>query len=584
MCGIIAIAGNKSLKDSQINGMLSALSLRGPDDIGFERFPGGVIGQTRLSIVDLVSGHQPMRDNTNPYSIVFNGEIYGYRDLRVALEKRGHKFRTTSDTEVILKSYAEYGRDCVKHLDGMFAFAIWDDTKKELFTARDRFGKKPFYYAYIDGEFFGASEMKAIFSTNLIKGKIDGSAICDYLRLGYIPPHKTIYKNIHTLLPAHAGIVREGKIETWRYWNLKKKTLKISREEAKSEIKRLLDEAAGKRMVADVEVGSFLSGGVDSTLATYYAKKHSQRPIKTFAVGYGDHINELPFALEASKKIGTEHYTLNSDIQNIADIKKVIAYFDEPHGDSSNLSQYLVSKLAASKVKVALSGDGADEFFMGYGWYQKYWHTPRSNLKRVFGNPFHSYKKATEIFSGSERRHLMKVNACEEDAYEKEILSGVKDPFDKINRCDFGIYLPGQLLTKIDRAGMMNSLEVRSPFLDTALIEFVYSLPLEYKISKTENKILLKEILSEIMPKEFVERRKQGFGAPVKEWLASRSVKSELDKILSDANHPLYTHLKKDAVERIVEKSRRGDKQTVYKVWTILCLALWLDLHKKYHE
>ncbi len=281
MCGIIAIQGKKtpSLKDETIAKMLSCLSRRGPDDQGFNRHGETVIGQTRLSIVDLVRGHQPMPDNTLPISIVFNGEIYGYQELRNDLEKKGHRFTTNSDTETILKAYAEYGKECVKYIDGMFAFAIYDERTKELFIARDRFGKKPFYFAYVDGTFIAASEMKSIFATGLIKGKIDPGALNDYLRLMYIPPYKTIYSNVQTILPAHAGVVKDGKVSTWRYWDLEKKELDVTYEEAKESIKKLFDEAVRKRMIADVEVGALLSGGVDSTWVTLYAQKHSTHPI-----------------------------------------------------------------------------------------------------------------------------------------------------------------------------------------------------------------------------------------------------------------------------------------------------------------
>src|SRR3989344_2886254 len=326
MCGIIAIIGYKikEKKNIKIDDMLSSLYRRGPDERGIIHFEHSILAQTRLSILDVAGGHQPMRDNNNPYTIVFNGEIYGYTKLRYELEKLGHTFSTNSDTEVILKTYAEYGQKCVDHLDGMFAFAIWDEKKKELFIARDRLGKKPFYYTWKDDIFWGASEIKVFFKSGLIKGKISTQSLDDYLRLGYVPPWKTIYSNIQTLPPAHAGILKNGNLNTWRYWKLKKRPVNISYDDAKTEIKRLFNEAVLKRMVADVEIGSLLSGGVDSTLVTAYAQKYSRRPIKTFALGYGTYKNELPFALEASRKIGTEHHTYVTSENNIEELKNVI--------------------------------------------------------------------------------------------------------------------------------------------------------------------------------------------------------------------------------------------------------------------
>ncbi|MEN9524275.1 MAG: hypothetical protein RL536_344 [Candidatus Parcubacteria bacterium] len=586
MCGIIVITGSRTseVSDANMSMMLDSICSRGPDEKDFLRLGNTVLGQTRLAIVDIIDGHQPMRDNKHPYTIVFNGEIYGYKELRDKLEKLGHSFGTKSDTEVILKAYAEYGERCVEHLDGMFAFAIWDENKQQLFIARDRFGKKPFYYSSGGGVFFGASEIKALFEGKLTKGRIDDQSLDDYLRLGYIPPWKTIYSNVHTLPPAHAGIVKDQKLKTWRYWRLEKRRpgSQISYDEAKTEIKRLLVDAVRKRMVADVEIGSLLSGGVDSTLITAYAQKCSPRPIKTFALGYGASKNELPFALEASRKIGTEHHTCVVDVNNLEELRKVIGYFDEPHADSSDFPQQLISKHAASKVKVALSGDGADELFMGYGWYQKYWHTPI--YKRIFETPFSAYKKMTEIFREKERDELYLKKIQVDRKIESAMVEMSSDPFDKINKCDLGIYLPGQLLVKVDRASMMHSLEVRCPFLDTALAEFVYNLPNEFKMDKNNSKIILKDILCEIMPKEFVRRRKQGFGAPLQNWFREEGVKKELSRITKDGHHPVYSYLKKEAVCAIFLDTDSQNKTSIQKAWVLLCLCIWFELHQKYHE
>lgn len=579
MCGIIAIKGNYI---KEVNPMLSSLSSRGPDEKDFVKIEDVILGQTRLSIIDIEGGHQPMRDNKHPYTIVFNGEIYGYKDLRKKLKTIGHTFRTNSDTEVVLKSYIEYGNNCVNYLDGMFAFAIWNKKTEELFVARDRFGKKPLYYTQIEDTFVVASEIKAIFATNLIKGRIDPSAIDDYLRLMYIPPYKTIYSNIHTLSPAHAGVLKEGKFNTWKYWELKKKISQISYENAKKEIKRLLDEAVKKRMIADVEIGSFLSGGIDSTLITQYAQKYSSKPIKTFSVGYGKYKNELPYAQQASEKIGTDHYSLNVSTNDINELSRVIEYFDEPHGDPSNFPQQLISRMASSKVKVVLSGDGADELLMGYGWYQKYWHIPI--YKRIFSNPFSTYQKITQIFSKKEREQLLKSKTAPNNQFEENITKKYINPFDKINIFDLSVYLPGQLLTKVDRTSMMHSLEVRSPFLDTTLAEFIYNLPLKYKLSKNNNKIILKEILEETMPKDFVQRRKEGFGAPIYDWLKEKTFKDKLDKIIENRTHPMYKYLSRKKIKDVLKSPEMHNKISIQKVWTILCLALWFETHKKYHE
>lgn len=584
MCGIITITGNniEKIEDWHVEAMLSTLSKRGPDDRGFIKNDRLILGQTRLSIVDLSGGRQPMKDNKNPYTIVFNGEIYGYKDLKKRLELLGHIFSTQSDTEVILKAYAEYGDKCVEYIDGMFVFAIWDENKKELFIARDRFGKKPFYYTFIDKTFFGASEIKALFASGKIKGRVDPKALDDFLRLSYIPPNKSIYSNIHVIPPAHFAIIKDGNIRVQRYWELKKKEISISYDEAKEKIKELFDLAIKKRMVADVEIGSLLSGGIDSTLVTSYAQKYASKPIKTFTVRYNKGVDELPFALEASKRIGTDHHSITVKESDINELKNVLEYFDEPHADSSDFPQHLISRLASTKVKVALTGDGADEFFMGYGWYQKYWNTPL--YKRIFESPFSSYRKMIEVFNRKERKNLIKKWTPAKNDSESFATTDDCNSFERINKYDLTTYLPGQLLTKIDRTSMMHSLEVRSPFLDTALAEFVYNLPLKYKLNKVENKIILKEILSEIMPKEFVLRRKQGFGAPIIDWLREKTLQDEMDRVLTDDAHPMYIYINMEATRNILRRKDEYDKASIQKIWSILCLGIWFELHHKDHE
>jgi asparagine synthase (glutamine-hydrolysing) len=580
MCGIITITGNTvgQIKDSVINDMLSTLALRGPDSQKFLRFDNCIVGQTRLSIIDLSTGNQPMRDNAKPITIVFNGEIYNYKELRKELEGKKHHFATHSDTEVILKSYIEYGKDCPKHLDGMFAFTIWNEETQELFIARDRFGKKPLYYTINSNTLYIASEIKALEKAG-IKGKINFSAIDNYLALMYIPPWKSIYENIHVLPPAHQALFKNGKIETESYWQLQDKPFDVSYEEAKKKIKELFNDAVRKRMVADVEIGSFLSGGVDSTLVTAYAQKFSNRPIKTFALGYEELINELPFAKEASEKIKTDHHTLQAKNNSTEELKKVIEYMDEPHSDSSDFPQHLLSELTSSKVKVALSGDGADELFLGYGWYTKYWNVQKHiQLKNaLFSNPFKEHLKLISVFSKSDRKKLWKnPSFVNNDLMTREVEKMRSNGIKKINLFDLTTYLPGQLLTKIDRTGMMHSLEVRSPFLDHKLAEYVYNMPLKWKNDGTNGKIILKDILTEIMPEKFVYRRKQGFGAPVRIWLKTEEMKNVVYKNLDDKSM-ISGFLKEKEVKKILDDFYiRNDNEVYYKIWSLLCLELWL--------
>lgn len=585
MCGIITIVKNPKSKASiDTITMLQTLTRRGPDDHDLLSFPACTLGQTRLSIIDLAGGHQPMRDNKHDMAITFNGEIYNYKELKQELEGKGHMFSTNSDTEVILKTYQEYGVECPKHLDGMFAFALWDEKNQTLFMARDRFGKKPLFYAHdAEGNLLIASEIKALLASGRLQGEIDPGALDNYLALMYVPPTRTIYKNIFTLLPAEYAIFKNGTLTKGKYWQLEYKPIDISYDDAKEEIRRLFTDAVKKRLVADVEIGSFLSGGVDSTLVTAYAQKLSDRPLKTFALGYGDYRNELPYAAEAAKKIGTDHYTLQANEDLLEALKESIAYFDEPHADSSDFPQSLLSQFAASKVKVALSGDGADELFMGYGWYQKHWNLSlrKHTVEKLFLTPFKGYVKNISIFSKSDRKKLWGKNSnYVEEFVSSDIKDSKLDSIEKINLFDLTTYLPGQLLSKVDMMGMMHGLEVRSPFLDYKLAEFVYNLPMEFKMNKNnENKIILKDILSEIMPKEFVYRRKQGFGAPVKEWLKTPQLKDLVEKKLGTNAH-IYKYLDKIAVQKIVHSFySRKDEDVYYKIWVLLCLELWMESH-----
>lgn len=586
MCGIISIVGKpQAVKPLQIEAMLISLSKRGPDDRGTLSFPICTLGQTRLSIIDLSRGHQPMRDNQRDIAITFNGEIYNYRELKKELESKRYVFSTNSDTEVILKAYQQYGEDCPKHLDGMFAFVIWDNEQERLFMARDRFGKKPLYYTFDeDKNFLIASEIKALFASRKVKGVLNLEAIDNYLALMYVPPHKTVYKNIFALEPAECATYHNGTLTKKKYWELVYAPIKISYDEAKEKVRTLLTKSIKKRMIADVEIGSFLSGGVDSTLVTSLAQSFSKTPIKTFAVGYQDYANELPFALEASQKIGSEHHTLQAKDNMIKELHNVMAYFDEPHADSSDFPQHLVSKLASSKVKVVISGDGADELFFGYGWYTRHRHLSyrAHTFEKLFLNPFQGYIRNISIFSTKERIKLWgDKKECVNSFLSPEVAESELDPLTKINLFDLTTYLPGQLLTKVDRMGMMNSLEVRSPFLDHHLAEFAFNLPQTmWKMGKT----ILKDLLGEVMTTEFVNRRKQGFGAPVKMWLRKPAFEKLTRDTLLNADATMYKYLSKKEVYSIVNKfyDKKNDS-FYYKIWVLLCLELWLDSHKQYH-
>jgi len=579
MCGILAITGALSDK-TRLEAAVASLGSRGPDRSGTMQFSDCTLGHTILAIIDLEGGAQPMRDNAAPRAISYNGEIYNYRQLKKELEAKGHRFTTNSDTEVVLKAYAEYGETCVEKLDGMFALALWDDAKKTLFIARDRFGKKPLYYAYTpNGNIAIASEVKALEALG-IKPEIDPAGIDTYLTLMYLPPWRTVYKNIHTLPPAHVGTFANGTLKTRAYWTLVDAPLSITYEEAKEETRRLLMASVQKRMIADVEIGAFLSGGVDSTLVTIYAQKEMSRPLKTFSLGYGDYINELPYANEAAAKIGTDHHTLEARANLIPELEAALAYFDEPHGDSADLAQHMLSAFTAEHVKVALAGDGGDELFMGYGWYWAYWNQSKLGaLRDIFKSQFIRHQESITVFSPRERRRLFQ----DAGAVHAEPLPGLVTALKAgdahtINAYDLTSYLPGQLLTKVDRMSMMHGLEVRCPLLDHELAQFAYNLPLEHKMNHHTGKFILKDLLAESMPRTFVDRKKQGFGAPVRKWLKEPEFRAYVQRSL--AKGPIYEFLREDIVRPFVAKTLASDDQkSYYQLWVLLCLQIWLMKH-----
>jgi asparagine synthase (glutamine-hydrolysing) len=584
MCGIFAVIGQAEQRE-KVNDALATLRRRGPDDQGVLAFPRCTLGQTRLSIVDLTEkGHQPMQDAHERIAITFNGEIYNYKELRETLEKKGYIFTTQSDTESILKAYLEYGEECVEHLDGMFAFIIWDDRVKKAFIARDRFGKKPLYYAHHDGSLVLASEIKALKAYG-ISPKINPQGLDAFLALMYLPPSMTFFTNVHTLPPAHCGNVTDGTLTARCYWSLTKKepVKSISYDEAKEETQRLLKNAVQKRMRADVEVGAFLSGGVDSTLITAYAQQHTPHPIQTFSLGYGSYINELPFADEAARTIGTNHHTLQASADLINELENVLAYFDEPHADSADLAQHMLSAFTSQKVKVALAGDGGDELFMGYGWYFQYHNRPKLiTLKNMlFSNQFAEHIKSITVFPPHLRTYFMRVASEHPWSYAPLSVETLpRNSAHAINAYDLSTYLPGQLLTKVDRTSMMHGLEVRCPLLDHQLAEFVYQLPEAYKMSHTTGKIILKDLLAEVMPRTFVDRKKQGFGAPVRKWLSEPGMQGYVRNKFNNKMGPLYDHLDRDRVQEFVESTLRGGNQkNYYRVWVLLCLLLWCESH-----
>lgn len=601
MCGIYGIIGQGAGRFSgEMALMGESLRHRGPDQRGVHAFDGCILGHNRLSIVDLVTGKQPMLSGDGRLGLVFNGEIYGYREIRKGLS---YPFVTASDTELILALYQRHGVGLVDRLPGMFAFALWDEEKRQLFCARDRFGEKPFYYAFgRHGEFVFASEIKGILSSGVVEPELDPEAVSFYLRHLYVHPQGTIYRNIHALPPAHRLTWCDGKVSVSRYWQQPRTAGPISLEDAAARFRELFRDAVKKQLVADVPVGAFLSGGLDSSTVVAVGSEFCDR-LKTFSFGFGDTVSELPYAREIAHKYGTDHVEVLDD-QDIAELLlKMDQVYDEPFADSSNLLTYLIAKMAGSQVKVVLTGDGGDEMLGGYGCYKPFLYAREyGGNRKVKGALLHLVSRAVLRLSGNRGRslsdslkgisygdkfpsvveaHLQQNNVFKPGDLALLGLSGTtrgcgkpawasRNDVDDAIRTDLDVYLPGDILTKIDRASMANSIELRAPFLDVDLASFCISLPYALKISRQDDKILLREAFSAAWTESIRTRKKQGFGAPVGKWLKRRSVVELKESYLNDSSRKIFGLVS-------FERSRAFARKDNYQTWALLVLAIWME-------
>jgi asparagine synthase (glutamine-hydrolysing) len=598
MCGISGIVSARAAERiGPVEAMIRAQSHRGPDDSGHWHDANCVLGHNRLSIVDLGGGHQPMHDADGRYSIVFNGEIYGYKDLR---RETPFDYRTESDTEVILALYARHGASFIKRLPGMFAFALWDHGRKSLFAARDRFGEKPFFYALTQqGELLFASELKSIVASGLVEPRIDPASMVHYLNKGYVDPARSIYSNIHVLPPAHALEFSNGQIKTYRYWDFPAPRREITLAAACEQFEHLLARAVEKQLIADVPVAAFLSGGLDSSTIVGQAVKYNSR-LSTLSYRFGDGLDEGPFARAVAEKHGTQHVELFDEKVDIGELMKLMArVYDEPFADSSAIPTYLICKKAREYSKVVITGDAGDELLGGY--VSRYRpmvifsehlraSRPRLMLERLmFGglrkllprNPFLDDRANAlktrlafdevpsaldAIVSSIPREELAEFGLTRPDyraAFPLE--GGVNDAM----KADILGYMPGDILVKTDRAAMANALELRAPFLDVELAEFLISLPGALKIDRQEDKIVMRRAFASTWPESLRKRGKQGFGAPVPQWLKLPDVKAMKAAYLAPGQ-PIYDHVPAGLVTRY----RNTDCD---RTWTLLTLGIWLD-------
>jgi asparagine synthase (glutamine-hydrolysing) len=566
MCGIAVILPGSALDvpAGAIERMTAALVHRGPDAQACVRVPGCELGHTRLSILDLAGGAQPMGDASGRLHVVFNGEIYNHADLRRELEAAGARFRTRSDTEVLLHAFEHWGRSMLGRLNGQFAFAIWDSRSRELFVARDRFGEKPLYWAAAPGgQVLLASEIKAILASGLVSPRIDPISVNAYLGLYYVPPDRTIYENVHVLSPGHAAVFKGESRTSWRYWTPTFSTRVLDESEAVEQVQRLLGRAVERQMVADVAVGAFLSGGLDSTSIVALMSGQSSERVRTYAVGFGELINELPFAREAAAAYRTDHHEMQMDIDVAACLARMTDVYDEPFGDSSNIPTYLVAEYARKHVKVVLSGDGGDEIFGGYAWY--------GSLLNGDADPADWFDahlaNATVLDDDRSRLWGDHVNPRARDFIADTYRSNHRE-IDAATAFDLACYLPGDILVKVDRAAMAHGLETRAPFLDAELADFVLSLPWRMRFKNGSLKHLLRAACGHLWPESIRARGKQGFGAPVRDWLQKPDV-NELWSRVTRRDSALAALLPGvPAVANELRPQRR---------WSLLCLGHWLE-------
>jgi len=554
MCGIFGQwnFNNKPLNTGIFNVQRDTLSHRGPDNANSWFSKDGTIGlaQTRLSIIDLdARANQPLHNENNTIHGVINGEIYNYKELRIELENKGHNFKTNSDSEVIIHGWEEWETQLPSKLNGMFAFAIFDETNKMLFAARDRFGIKPFYYSLKNNNFVFASELKAIVEDSAFKRNIDWSSVCDYFTYRYIPSPKTIWHNVFKLPPAHSLQINfNNKIIISEYWKLNCNNVQLSFSDTVKKAHELLNKSVNKHLLSDVEIGTFLSGGYDSTALVLMQHELNYKQ-KTFSIGFDNwNKSEHNYAEIIAKQFNTEHYSEIIDGTNLELLDNLAWNYDEPNGDISTIPTFKVSQLASKNVKVVLSGEGADEIFGGYTWHHNLMNRNNFFNKENIYNYLHGNKlsgvngyanaMAMGMFNKNKLKELLTPeyhNNIPDNSfwfYEQHFRKDLS-PLKAFQYLDIKTFMAELVLQKVDRASMANSLEARVPFLDLELVEFMFNLNENIYFKKGQQKAVLQEILKPFVPKEIIERKKQGFTGPDKYYQNRAWYKSELlDSVL----------------------------------------------------
>ena len=625
MCGITGWANLDSQTPAPdgardlLHAMCERMVHRGPDSEGLYVTTGAALGMRRLAIIDLVTGEQPAFNEDGSVAVILNGEIYNYRELRVELEKRGHTFRSLSDTEVLPHLYEEYGDDLLRKLNGMFAFALWDSKRRRLLIARDRFGEKPLYWGVFDNTLLFASEPKVLLAHRTVKPSLNLQALRQYLSFDYVPAPLSIYAGINKLPAAHKLTLENGRVNIECYWQLSYKIADPlpNEHEAAEQLRELLADAVRMRLVSDVPLGVLLSGGVDSSTVAALAVRGSSEPVKTFSISFAEaSFDESAYARGVAKFLGTDHHEERLSANLAANLVGDIgAWMDEPFSDPSLVPTYLLSRFTRKHVTVALGGDGGDELFAGYQmyaghrWAELYKYVPAllragiveplvgllpvktKNLsfdykaRRFVSGAKYDAVARHHVWFGSftpeEQRELLTegvLGATDGDIYAqaREFASDCDgdDVVTQMQNVDTRLYLAEDILTKVDRASMAVSLEVRAPFLDPRVAEFAASLPCHYKLRRLKTKYILKKAVHDLLPPFVTRRGKKGFGVPVAEWL-----KFKLRPLARDLLSPERVRragvFNADYVARLQDEHERGVANHRKLLWTLLMFELW---------
>ena len=639
MCGFVGFKSQKYFRELSENlpEAVSRLAHRGPDDLGlfFDPKEGVGLGHRRLSVIDLSSaGHQPMKSDDGSVHIVYNGEVYNFRQIRETLRAYGHSFRSATDAEIVLKAYLQWGIDCLQRFVGMFALALWDGPKNRLFLARDRLGIKPLYYHISRGTLLFASELKALMAFRGFKRDIDPDSIPLFLHYQYVPAPRTIFKNTYKLLPAHYMVFEDQNLSSHTYWKYPDKHEEVRHStlpegERLQELDDLLTQAVSDRMISDVPLGALLSGGVDSSVVVALMQRINFSPVQTFSIGFKEaNYNEAPWASKVARHLGTDHTELYVTPKEAMEVVSHLPdMYDEPFADSSAIPTFLVCKLARSQVTVALSGDGGDEQFAGY---VRYWitramatgfqHLPRpliEFLSALFGKipsswvekcylPFHSilpqrfqvanfpdkWRKLVSQIGQTQISEIYRTTIClwskdelikltgqalAEGTYEETFRKTEGWPIlSRLMWVDQKTYLPDAMMTKADRASMAVGLEIRAPLLDKRIVEYTSSLPEDLKYRNGTGKYLLKKLLARYLPTELFERPKMGFGVPIDSWLRSGLKPLLLDYLSPEKikKEGLFDHA---FVEDKIKGHLSGDFNHQHRLWSLLMWEMWRE-------